>query len=516
MMRPAILIIDDREDILLFCERALGGTYKFRHATSASSAERVLREEPVSAVLLDRDFSCLDSRELVGPPTHAIDEGFHILRRLRADHAGLPVFMVTGHRDLQAALQATEMGADFLAWEDIAQDPGILEARLQQALETGSGGQESILARFRELGIVVESPACAKALCALHRAIPGRAPILLLGETGTGKDSLAYALHALSGDPLRPYVSVNVASLNPGIIESELFGHARGAFTGADRAGLGKLRFAHGGTLFLNEVGDLTPEVQAKLLTVLERNEVVPVGDVRSHPADFRLVTATSRELRTLVENGRFRRDLFHRIAWHTIEIPPLRERQEDIPALVQTFLRATALHHEEGVVFGIAREALEYLTTLAWAGNVRELRGVIEAASAGARRVITIGDVRGVIRRYEDLFASEPVAPSDSGATSSEAHALEPPVSPSSSVCEDAVFGASSYRDLTAAYYRYLLRNAAGRLPELARRAGISRATAYEWRARYGEEKAETQNKVDGHSATTLATTSSSKRVPI
>jgi DNA-binding NtrC family response regulator len=277
-----------------------------------------------------------------------------------------------------------------------------------------------------------------------------------------------------------------VASLNPGLIESELFGHARGAFTGADRENVGKLRFAHGGTLFLNEVGDLSPEVQAKLLTVLERNEVVPVGEVRSHPAEFRLVTATSRDLRALVEDGRFRRDLFHRIAWHTIEIPPLRERREDIPALVQAFLCTTA-SYRDGVVFGIAREALEYLVGLPWTGNVRELRGAVEAASAGARHMITVSDVRDVVRRHESILAPERGTGTEAGAMNPRA-AAAPTASHERANCEDAVFGATTYRDLTSAYFRFLVGKAAGRLPEVARLAGISKATVYEWRDRYGE----------------------------
>jgi DNA-binding NtrC family response regulator len=486
--RPTILIIDDREDLLRFCERSLGEKYEFRHVTGARAAGAILRNEPVAGVLLDRDFSQADPAELLGPPQDVRNEGLHVLRWLRLEHPRLPVLMVTGFRELQTALQAADLGADFLAWEDITADPGILEARLHRALESNEGRQETVLARFRELGIVVESPAFARVLGTLHRAIPGSAPILLLGETGTGKDSLGSAIHALSGDPLRPYVSVNVASLNPGLIESELFGHARGAFTGADRENVGRLRFAHGGTLFLNEVGDLSPEIQAKLLTVLERSEVVPVGEVRSHPAEFRLITATSRDLRALVESGRFRRDLFHRIAWHTIEIPPLRERREDIPVLVQAFLRTTA-SHREGLVFGIAREALEYLVGLPWTGNVRELRGAVEAASAGARHMITVSDVRDVVRRHESILMPEAGGAAEAGTPVRHAGTDAPSAAHERADCEDAVFGAVGHRELTAAYYRYLVRKTAGRLPEVARLAGISKATVYEWRDRYEED---------------------------
>lgn len=474
--RPLILIIDDRDDLLRFCERSLGEAYAFRRTGGARAAGELLGELPVAGVLLDRDFSQAAAADLIGPPGEARDEGLAILRWLRREHPRLPVLMVTGFRDLETALRAADLGADFLAWEDVAADPGVLAARLHRALEVNAGNQETVLARFRELGIVAESPAFAHALNLLFRAVPGRAPILLLGETGTGKDTLGYAVHALGGDPLRPYVSVNVASLNPGLIESELFGHARGAFTGAERANVGRLRFAHGGTLFLNEVGDLSEEIQAKLLTVLERSEVVPVGEVRSYPAEFRLVTATSRDLRALVEGGRFRRDLFHRIAWHTVAVPPLRERREDVPALAHAFLRTTVAHRD-GAVLGFAREALEYLAGLPWAGNVRELRGAVEAACAGARHTISVSDLREVVRRHEGLLAADGTAPAGS--------AVSTP--PGGAGPEDAVFGGKGYREVTAAYYRWLVQRSGGRLPEAARLAGISKATIYEWRERYG-----------------------------
>lgn len=469
--RPVVVVIDDRLDIVRFCERCLGDTYAFHHVPDGRAAALVLRAQPAAAVLLDRDFSQADAARLLGPRDEMRDEGLHILRWLRHEHADLPVLMVTGQRDLATALAAADLGADFLAWEDVTADPTVLAAKLQQALDRRPCDADGLVAPFRRLGIIAESPAYVRTLVALSRALPGRAPILLLGPTGTGKDTLAGAVHALAGDPARPYVEVNVAALNPNLVESELFGHARGAFTSAVHATTGKLRAAHGGTLFLNEIGELQPAVQAKLLMALERSEVVPVGEVRAYPAEFRLVTATSRDLRSLVESGAFRRDLLHRIAGHTIELPPLRERAGDIPALANAFLRATPAGRA-GRVLAFAREAMEYLGSLPWEGNVRELLRVIEAASAQARHTITVADVHGAIRHQESL------TPAAAGTATTAA--------PTTAVAEVA-FSGRTYDDVTRAYYHFLVRTTGGQMTAAARLAGISKTTIYEWRKRYG-----------------------------
>ena len=476
--RPLVVVIDDRQDIVRFCERCLGDRYAFRHALDGRAAATLLRAQPAAAVLLDRDFSQADPERLLGPRDAMRDEGLHILRWLRHEHPDLPVVMVTGQRDLATALAAADLGADFLAWEDVTADPASLAARLQQALERRPADNAALLAPFRRLGIVAESPAFMRALSALSRALPGRAPILLLGPTGAGKDTLAGAVHALAGDPARPYVEVNVAALNQNLVESELFGHARGAFTGAHQAVTGKLRAADGGTLFLNEIGDLPLETQAKLLMVLERSEVVPVGEVRAYPAQFRLVTATSRDLRALVAAGEFRRDLLHRIAGHTIELPPLRERTEDIPALANAFLRATAAGRA-GHVMALAREALEYLESLPWEGNVRELLQVIEAAGAQARHTVTVADVHAAIRRKDTLPPAATTAPA--------ARATDTAGALSTADAADALFKGRNYDAVTGAYYHFLVRTTGGQMTEAARLAGISKTTIYEWRKRYG-----------------------------
>ena len=512
---PTLLIIDDREDLFLFCRRNLGDLGLFVHTPDATSARGALAEHPgVAAVLVDRDFSHADPSRLLGPPPEVRNEGMHILRWLGREHPGLPAIMVTGYREMATAIEAADLGYDFLAWEEVTARPEILRGRLQQALDRSGGREEEILARFRGAGVVVASGALRRVLVQVHHALAGNAPILLLGETGTGKDTVAWAAHALSGDSTRPFVAVNVAALNPNLLESELFGHAQGAFTGAERATIGKLRHAHGGTLFLNEIGDLATDFQVKLLTVLDRREVVPVGEVRSFPAQFRLITATSCDLRARIHDGRFREDLYHRLAWHTLEIPPLRDRREDIPALVAAFLRDAGQGREGGVT-SIQREAVECLAELPWRGNVRELRGVIEAAAAVANYTITVKDIRDVMRRQTGFeppprpgsgcppeppnsastveagipfaggvrpFVDGSVLPVDAGGSP----AGPPTAGFAGHDCGASVFFGVPYRELTALYFHFLYDATGGRLSEVARRAGIGKATAYEWRDRY------------------------------
>lgn len=482
--KPLVLVIDDRQDIFLFCQRCLGDDYAFHHVADGRAAQAFLRGQTVTAVLLDRDFSQTDPGELLGPPGEARDEGLHILRWLREHRPDVPVLMVTGVRDLDMALAVADLDAQFLAWEDVAEQPGLLATRLEQALDAGRHGCDEMLRPYRQLGLVVVSPAFAHALHTLTRALPGRAPLLLLGETGTGKDALAYAAHALYGDPGRPFVGVNVAALNPNLIESELFGHVRGAFTSAVQTSVGKLRAAHGGTLFLNEIGELPLEIQAKLLSALEHREVVPVGDVRSYPAEFRLVAATSRDLRQLVEDGRFRRDLLHRIAWHTIEVPALRDRREDIPALAHAFLYASPAGRA-GRVLGFSREALEYLESLRWPGNVRELQGAIEAACASARHTVIVTDLRDVIRKLERLVP-------ETEAAASRLPSAPPAIAsagdgdPARHAAEELVFGGRSFLDVTRDFFHYLERVTGRDYPEMARRGRLAKATIYEWRKRF------------------------------
>ena len=474
--RPLVLVLDDREDLLCFAERSLGDRFEFARAACAREAGAILRAHPVRAVLLDRDFSHADPATLIGPPGTVRDEGLHLLRWLRREHATLPVLMVSGYREVAIAVAVTELGADFLAWEEVASAPDLLRAQLERTLRSTHDAGAEALERFRSRGLVAESPALGRTLASLLEALPGNTPILLLGESGTGKDTLAKAAHGLSGDPGRPFELVNLAALSAHMIEDDLFGHIENAFTDVRRARPGRIRSAHGGTLFLNEIANLTPEQQGKLLTSLDYCEVVPQGSDRPIRVEFRLITATSEDLRQRVAQGRFRKDLYFRIAGHVVEVPPLRERREDVPALAHAFLRESP-RFQDGSVIGFTREALEDLAAQPWPGNVRELRHAVLASSALARHHVTIGDVRETLRRHAPADADDTAAPVSLVAAT-------PPSTPRDAVT--ALFDHSTHDALTAAYFRHLVMSCGGNMMAVAARADISRATAYAWKHRY------------------------------
>lgn len=473
--RPLVLVVDDRRDIFEFCERFLGDEFEMRHTEGGRAALALLESTGAAAVLLDRDFSRGDPAQLMGPPAEVRDEGLHILAAIRRRHPLLPVLMVTGLRDTATAARAAELAADFLPWEDVAEDPSLLGARLRAAIDRDGRDWRAAAAPFRRHGVVVESAAMGRVVQQLARALGDMTPVLLQGPTGSGKDCLARALHAAGRDASGPFVEVNAATLDAGQLNNELFGHAKGSYTDAKADWKGLLASADGGTFFLNEVADLPLESQAKLLTVLESGQVRPLGSARYLPARFRLVSATSRDLCALVVEGRFREDLWHRLAGHTVALPPLCERREDVPPLAESFLRASAAARA-GAVRGFAREAIEYLQQQPWSGNVRSLQRTVEVAAAGAVHTVTVADVRAALMHVAILERAKAAA---LPATGDELAAIE------RVAAEDIVF-AAPLRELLRAYYFHLKQRAGGNMAAAARLAGIAKSTMCEWRDRY------------------------------
>jgi two-component system NtrC family response regulator len=313
--------------------------------------------------------------------------GAELLAEVKRANPEVEVVLVTAYgavRDAVAALQAG--AADYLLKPlDLAE----VEHVVRRALERRTLERENreLRRRLGEVesfpGIITTGGAMAEALSTVARAAPTQAPVLILGESGTGKELVARALHAASPRSRRPFVAVHGASLSPALVESELFGHERGAFTGADRLRRGRFEAADGGTLFLDEVGDLPPAVQVKLLRVLQERRLERVGASEAIAVDARIVAATHQDLPSLVRAGRFREDLYYRIAVVIVDLPPLRRRRSDVPLLVEHF-RAKHAGGAEPPAF--SREAMDLLLAYDYPGNVRELENVVQRALVLAR----------------------------------------------------------------------------------------------------------------------------------
>ena len=333
---------------------------------------------------------------------HDVD-GIEVLKQARNLQPDAAVLLITGHGSIETAVDAMRLGAaDYLAKPVRVSE---LRARLARALETGRLRRTNlelrrqIDKRFGFEGIVGHSPAMQRVFDVLVQVSGTNATVLILGESGTGKELVARAIHANSPRRDENFVAVNCAALSEGLIESELFGHVKGAFTGAVASKEGRIVYADGGTLFLDEVGDMPLTTQAKLLRVLETREVQPVGGNTLRKVDIRLVAATNRDLRAMVREGTFREDLLFRLQVVSVALPPLRERSGDVPMLIDHFISELARQHGRAVR-GITPEARTALVRYDWPGNVRELRNAIENMVLLARAdVLTLDDVPDQVR---------------------------------------------------------------------------------------------------------------------
>jgi DNA-binding NtrC family response regulator len=371
MPAPArILLVDDDPD---FCEalgdrlRALG--FQVTVAERGSEALRLVREDPPALVLLDLVLPGLD--------------GMAVLETIRRDEPEILVIVITGHGTVARAVEAMKKGAYDFVTKPV--DTRHLEIVLGKALERQALRDANAILTS-EVGdrygaIIGESPQIRSVLDVARRAAPSGATVLLLGESGTGKEVVARAVHRWSHRASQPFVVINCVALSEELLESELFGHEKGAFTGAHQQKRGKLELAHGGTVFLDEIGDIRPALQAKLLRVLQDQTFERVGGTRPIRSDIRFVAATNRDLRAAVRDGLFRLDLYYRLDVVSITLPPLRERAGDVPALAQHFLER---HRRElkRELTGITPDALACLRRYSWPGNVRELENVIERAT--------------------------------------------------------------------------------------------------------------------------------------
>jgi DNA-binding NtrC family response regulator len=338
-------------------------------------------------------------------------DGVEILRQIKERDAGVEVVILTGHPDVASAVAALKLGAyDYLS------KPVDLEAlcRLIRQIVERTRLQEEVRTLRSRLGervaareFIAASPALREIKAILQTVAPTDSTVLIEGETGTGKEVVAAALHRMSPRRDKPFLSINCGAIPTELLESELFGHVRGSFSGAFADSPGLFRAAEGGTFFLDEVTELAPMLQVKLLRVLQERQVRPVGSPRTFPIDCRIVSATNRSIEDSIRAGLFRSDLYYRLNVVKIVLPPLRERREDIPALIARFLRD--LNERFGRrVRGVAPGALEALLAYDFPGNVRELEHLLERAFAlGARDEIRLADLPDLTPRHHSTGTS-------------------------------------------------------------------------------------------------------------
>ena len=381
-MKRTILVVDDEESILQSVTDILEDEgFQVKTAENGEVALSVIREAMPDIVLLDIWMPGMD--------------GIEVLRRAKEEWPFIPVVIMSGHGTIETAVKATKLGAyDFiekpLSYEELVMT-------LQNALRFRELQEENVLLR-QKVGRVKELTGQSPAMKALKEQIRVVAPtdawVLIYGENGTGKELVAQTIHRLSSRRNRPMIEVNCAAIPEELIESELFGHEKGAFTGATTMKRGKFDLANGGTLFLDEIGDMSLKTQAKILRILQEQRFERVGGSKTIKVDVRILAATNKDLEKEIEKGRFREDLYYRLNVIPIVVPPLRERKEDIPILVQEFLEEFS--RKLGTPQkSMEQEAVQYLMDYDWPGNVRELKNFIERLVILTQKdVIRAGDL--------------------------------------------------------------------------------------------------------------------------
>ncbi len=368
-MNAHILLVDDDHDLLrLLSMRLVGSGYR---VTAVESAEKALAQ-----LAIERPQLVVSDVQLPG------QDGLSLFDAIRAKHPSLPVILLTAHGTIPDAVEATSRGVYTYLTKPF-DGKALLETIGQAlALSTPTHHAGSDLDDTWREAIVSHSNVMAELLAEAKLVAGSDASVLIRGESGSGKELLAQAMHRASPRATRPFVAVNCGAIPESLLESELFGHVKGAFTGAVANHTGLFQAAHGGTLFLDEIGDMPLPLQVKLLRVLQERVVRPVGASQAVPIDVRIMSATHRDLDAAMAEGLFREDLFYRLNVVSLALPTLAERREDIPLLANHFLTKLARKYNKPVN-GFAPEAIKALATAAWPGNVRQLHNVVEQVSA-------------------------------------------------------------------------------------------------------------------------------------
>jgi DNA-binding NtrC family response regulator len=433
-----VLVADDEKNLrdLIVRELTRRGMEAEGVGDGDTALER-LREGPYDVVVLDMKMP------------HR--EGIEVLRELQGFPEHPQVIVMTGFAEVATAVEAMKLGAyDYLTKPTKIEELDVL---IRKAAEKGQLLRENVALRAHAPGagpfggIVTRSPKMQEILRIIDRVAPTESAVLILGESGTGKELVARAIHERSGRAIRPFVPIHCGALPREVLESELFGHEKGAFTGAVGAKPGLIELADGGTLFLDEIGDMEPDSQVKLLRVLETGAFFRVGGTRPRRVDVRLVAATNRDLAEALKTGQFRQDLYYRINTITVTLPPLRDRREDIAVLARHFLESNA-------AYGVKRlspAALAALEAYAWPGNARELLHVIE---------------RGLILSKDDEITPADLPPEVTGAAPADAPAV--------------VSSAASLENMERQHIVATLRQVSGHRGKAAALLGIDPKTLY------------------------------------
>jgi DNA-binding NtrC family response regulator len=454
-MKRWILVVDDDTDMREMVQDLLSSRgFEVATAPTAEAALEAVRDRDFDAVLTDLQMPGMD--------------GLGLLGAVRELHPDLPVVLMTSFGSIQTAVEAMRSGAHDYVTKPFEGESLLLT--LERALEKRELQEENrrlraAVDRAASFGDLVGKSAAMNEIYALIRKISNnRSNVLITGESGTGKEVVARTIHFSGNRADKPFVPINCTAMPEGLLESELFGHARGAFTGAHASKKGLFEVATGGTLFLDEIGDMPASLQGKLLRVIQDQEVRPVGANHSVKVDVRLIAATNCNLKEEIQNGNFREDLFYRLNVIPVHIPPLRERPEDIPSLANAFLA-----RQPGDPHQLSEKAMQKLQRAPWQGNARELENCIERSVALAEG--------GEIRAADILIADDPLRVDGS--------------------LEDTIVQLAQEQKLTLhglseLYVDAVLESTHGRKSEAARILGVNRRTLYRREERLAQEKAQ------------------------
>jgi DNA-binding NtrC family response regulator len=372
---PTILIIEDEAKMRRLLELNLGDDgFKTVSAGDAETGLKLLASEPVHLVLTDLKLPGIS--------------GLEFLQNAKQQNPALPIVVMTAFGSVETAVEAMKAGASDYVLKpfSLAEMRMVVHKELDNSRlrEENRSLREALGQKYSHPNIVAISPKMQEVLATVERVAPTNSTVLLGGESGVGKDLIARAIHEKSRRASGPFVKINSTAIPENLLESELFGYEKGAFTGATTSKPGKFELADKGTLFLDEIGDVPPAIQVKLLRVLQEREFERLGGTRTIKVDVRLLAATNRDLRAALEDGTFREDLYYRLNVVPIDIPPLREHKEDVPGLANLFLARFAKDSgREEKITGISPAAMQLLVSHYWPGNVRELQNVIERACA-------------------------------------------------------------------------------------------------------------------------------------